>query len=391
MKRIVRRAVIVVAALALAGAVIMAFLPEPIEADAARVGRGPLRVTVEEEGETRCRNRFVVAAPIAGRLERPKLDEGRGVSTGEVVARIYPTPIDTRQQAEANARVYAARATLDEAQALRARAEADAQQATRSRTRAERLVEDGLIAREQHELTATAETTALEVARAARARVERARSEVEQTQAALLAARADQSAPPVILTAPAHGVVLRVLEESERIVSAGTPILELGDPSALEVLVDVLTSDAAAIRPGAAVDLGDWGGIAVRGAVRAVEPAAFTKVSALGVEEQRVNVIVDVTGAPGALGVGYRVLARIVVWESARALKVPTGALVRAGEAWGVFAVVDGRARLRTVEIGHRGMTEVEVVSGLEEGEQVLVHPPNDLSDGSKVRESGAG
>jgi HlyD family secretion protein len=385
MKRIVRRALFLLAALAVTVAVIAALVPRPIEADATRVTRGPLRVVVDEEGETRCRTRFVVAAPVSGRLERVRFDEGQSVSAGDVVARIYPTPIDTRQQAEATARVDAARAALGEADATDARARAEFAQAERSRELAERLVEDGLISREQYELAATSERSAAEAVRAAISRVERVKSEVKQAEAALLAARADQSAAPVNVVAPSQGVVFRVFEESERVVPAGALVFELGDPASIEVVVDVLTSDAVAIRPGASVEIGSWGGATTKGVVRLVEPSAFTKVSALGVEEQRVNVRVDVQEAPGALGIGYRVQVKIIVWENERVLKVPTSALARAGNGWTVFAVEAGRARVRRVEVGHRSAAEVEVLSGLAEGQEIVLHPPNDLADGAKV------
>lgn len=386
MKRFIRRAIVGMVAVAAVFAVVIALLPKPIEADSASVRRGPLRVTVEEEGTTRCRTRYVVAAPVAGRLERVSLDEGQSVAKGQVLARMFPPPIDSRQRADAEARVSAADASLEEAEAMLDRAGAEAEQTRKSRERAEKLVEDGLISREQFEIAETAERTAAESVKAARSRVERARAEARQARTALIAAGAEIRSEPVTLRSPATGVVLRVLEESERIVAAGTAILEIGDSSGLEVVVDVLSSDAAAIREGAEVELDGWGLGVLRGVVRRLEPAAFTKVSALGVEEQRVNVIVDFSGQPDDIGVGYRVLARIVVWEGENVLEVPTGALVRSGEDWGVFVVVAGRAELRRIEVGHRTPAEAEVLSGLAEGEQIVLHPPGEMTDGARVR-----
>lgn len=389
MKRFIRRAILgVIVAVAIL-AVVIALLPNPIEADSTSVRRGPLRVTVEEEGETRCRIRYVVAAPITGRLERVSLDEGQTLAKGEVVGRMYPPPIDSRQKAEAQARVTAAESSLEEAQALMNVARAEAEQCGRSRARAERLVEDGLISREQYEMAETTERTAAETVKASVSRVERARAEVMQARTALIAAGTEIWSKPLTLYSPARGIVLRVFEESERIVAAGTAILEIGDASALEVVVDVLSSDAAAIHAGAEVELNGWGGTVLRGRVRTVEPAAFTKLSALGVEEQRVNVIVDFAEAASEIGVGYRVHARIVIWTGDDVLKVPTGALVRSGEDWGVFAVVEGRARLHRIVVGHRNQLEVEVLAGLVEGEQLVVHPPSDLVDGARVATVG--
>lgn len=385
MKRIIRRAVLGVIVVAVLIAVVVALLPNPIEADSTSVRRGPLRVTVEEEGETRCRVRYVVAAPITGRLERVGLDEGQVVTKGQVVGRMYPPPIDSRQRADAEARVSAAESSFNEAQANVALATAEAEQSARSRQRAQRLVEDGLISREQYELSDTAARTALESVQAATFRLERARAEVRQARSALIAAGSEMRSTPVTLSSPAAGIVLRVLEESERIVASGTAILEIGDASRLEAVVDVLSSDAASIHPGAEAELNGLGGGMRRGTVRTIEPAAFTKVSALGVEEQRVNVIVDFPENVTEIGVGYRVQATIVVWTGDDVLKVPTGALVRFGEDWGVFVVVDGRAQFRRIIVGHRNQQEVEVVSGLVEDERLILHPPNDLADGTMV------
>jgi len=245
----------------------------------------------------------------------------------------------------------------------------------------------------------SAETVARRGADAARFRVDAAASEVSVAKAALLAGGegvADENRR-VTLAAPADGRVLRVLEESERVVAAGTPILEVGDPARLEIVIEVLSSDAVRVRPGMPVRLEAWGGEGtLAAAVRTIEPAAFTKISALGVEEQRVNVIADLAGATGGLGDGYRVEARIVIWSSDAVLKVPASALFRAaapaagapaggGAGWAAFTVDAGRARLRAVEVGHRTAAEAEIAGGLAAGDRVVLHPPNELRDGARV------
>lgn len=374
--------------LAIGLAVVVALLPEPIEADSSVVVRGPLSVYVSEEGETRCRDRYTITAPINGRLARPVLDEGQPVARGAVVARIYPAPIDTRQMAEAAARVDAALAEVEAARALRRQAMAESQQATSSRQRAEALVDHGLISREQFEQASTAEATAREGLANASSRVDRAIATVVEARAALEAARSEDSGQAVVVRAPVSGVVLRVFEESERVLAAGAPLLEIGNTSAVELVVDVLTSDAVGIRPGAAVELGDWGGTPVVGTVTSVEPAAFTRVSALGVEEQRVNVIVGIDDVPPGLGVAYRAEARILVWSGDDVLKVPTPALFRSGSGWAVFVIDDGRALSHAVEVGHVGSGEAEILGGIAEGQRILVHPPNDLVHGAKVTDA---
>jgi HlyD family secretion protein len=375
------------AALLLAG---LALRPRPLAVETAPARTAPLRVTVEEEGRTRARDRFTVAAPVAGRLERVALREGDAVARDQVVARVHLAPMDPRERETASARLETARALEREAAENAQRARTDAQQARRDRERAERLSGEGYIPFQQLEQARSAETVALTAAEAARFRANAAASDVRAAKAALLAAEpgAGEEARLLALRAPAAGRVLRVLEESERVVPAGTPILVLGDPGRLEVVVDVLSSDAVLVRPGGAVLLGGWGGEGdLRAVVRTVEPSAFTKVSALGIEEQRVNVVADFVDAPGPLGDGYRVVARIVVWSSERALQVPASALFRRaqGEGWALFAVEGGVARLRPVEIGHRTPASVEVLSGIAEGARVVLHPPAPLRDGARV------
>jgi HlyD family secretion protein len=414
MKITVRRFGIGVLLASAVGAAIFAFLPKPVPVETALAAAGPLVVSIDEEGRTRARDRYTVAAPTAGRLERVTLHAGDPVTRGQGLAVLHLAPLDPREREAAEGRLHAAEALRREAAenaaraaADTARAVADTEQAARDRERAEQLQSRGYIplqeleqARSGETAARSAETAARKSAEAARFRVEAAASEVEVAKAALLAGEEDAAdgRRRLTLRAPVDGRVLRVLEESERVVPAGTPIIEIGDPSRLEVVVEVLSTDAVRVRPGMPVHLAGWGGEGTLPAsVRTVEPAAFTKVSALGVEEQRVNVIADIAAPPGLLGDGYRVEGRIVTWSAVSVLKVPASALFRRAAApgsaplpgenrdWAVFAVVAGRARLRPVEPGHRTAAEVEILKGIAAGERVVLHPPNELHDGVRV------
>lgn len=373
---------------------VTAFRPAPVSVETSRVSYGPMQVTIDAEGRTRVRDRFVVAAPVAGRLTRSTLRRGDLVAKGAVVARITPppiTPLNPQQQAEARARVAAAEQLRNEADAMVEQARADYEQAEREFARAERLVETGDIARQEFERARNAMRTGRQQLEAARFKARAAAAEVEVAKAALLAIeQAGQSgeAATVAVHAPVGGRILQLLEESERVVAAGTPLMELGNVgnSALEIVIDVLSSDAVRIEPGAMVLIEGWGGEQpLRGRVRMIEPSAFTKVSALGIEEQRVNVIADFLDPPGALGDGYRVEARIVIWESEGVVKAPASALFRNGKNWSVFVVEKEIARSRDVAIGHRTPFEVEIVSGLEVGERLILHPSTLVADGSAV------
>lgn len=413
MKVWLRRGLVAAAVLAAAGLAWWVFRPAPLRVDVAPVDRGPLRVTVDEEGETRVRQRYVVAAPTTGRLLRILLDEGDAVDAGSIVARIEPVPLDPRDSAAAQARLEAAEANESAARARVGLAQATLEQAQRGARRADQLSRAGTLAAEDLEEAQLELTRARRELEAARQAADATVHEVEAARAALIAAYAPEAggpdetpvppagrpgpaaggggacapAPCVEVRAPEGGQVLRVLEESERIVAAGTPLVELGDPAALEIVVDVLSSDAVRIRPGAPVLVEEWGGDRpLQARVRRVEPSAFTKVSALGVEEQRVNVLADLREAPLGLGDGYRVEARIVVWEAPDVLRAPASALFRSGKRWAVFAVEDGVARRREVEVGHRGTDAVEVLGGLDAGERVILHPGDRLEDGARVQ-----
>jgi HlyD family secretion protein len=372
----------------------------PLPVDAAEVRRGALVVTIDEEGETRVRDRFTVAAPTSGRLARIELDAGDPVEALGVVARIAPAPLDPRDLAGARARLEAAEATRQAADARMRRAQAALDQARRDAARAERLHRAGTLATDAREQAKLAETSAVQELDAARFAADAALHDVDAARAVLLAsanpsARPSPSedalpcaggAPCVEVRAPVAGRVLRVFEESERIVAAGTPLLEIGDPVSLEIVVDVLSADAVRVAPGARFLVEDWGGPgALEARVRRVEPSAFTKVSALGVEEQRVNVIADLQAPEPRLGDRYRVESRIVVWEGADVVQVPASALFRSGEGWSVFVIEDGVSRRRAVRIGHQGAFDAEVVEGLEPGETVILHPSDRVADGIRV------
>jgi len=368
--------------------VVVAFLPAPIKVETARVMRGPLRVTVDEEGEARAHDRFVVAAPIAGRLSRVELHDGDSVSLNQVVAVINPVPIDQRERAELTARVQSAEALKRSADEATEHARADHEQAMRDLRRAENLVESGVISRQSLEQARNAETISKNELEAAKFKAQAASSEVSVAKAGLIAVESEQNGLSrlVTLRSPVRGRVLRVIEKSERVVTSGTPIITVGDPRKLEVVVDFLSTDAVKVRQGAIMLLENWGGeAALRARVRRIEPSAFTKVSALGIEEQRTNIVGDFVDPPGPLGDGYRVDVSIIVWEAESVLRIPASALFRHGDGWSVFVVENAKAIRRDLEIGHRSQFEAEVLGGIEEGDAVIVHPTNQIGEGAKV------
>lgn len=506
--------------------------PERIQVETARASVGPLKVTVDGQGMTRVQERFVVAAPVNGRLRRITLKRGDEVRAGDAIAGIEAlplAPLDVRQSTEANSRIRIAEAARSEAdanlgrvvaeleqarrdtvrsqnlmtygqvsredyerkvnaekplrtdiaaaetreraagqritQAIATKKEAEANidrlnanlaQAKRDSKRAAELIEAGVIAREEFEQKKLAEDTVRKELEAARYRLEaadadielaretraEAQSNVEHLKADLAQARRETERAKNVLTygksstedleqrlmaekalekqveaaqfrlraaadeveraksallgdesgsgdvtpvvSPIDGKVLRIVEESERVVTAGAPLVELSNPANLEVVVDVLSTDAVKVKPGDRVLIGGWGEkLEVEGRVRLIEPAAFTKISSLGIEEQRVNLVVDFLERPGNLGDGFRVETKVVVWSAESVLKIPSSALFRSGEDWAVYAAVGGRARLRPVTAGNRNPDETEIVSGLQESDEVVLHPSNDLVDGA--------
>jgi HlyD family secretion protein len=372
-----------VAALAVVGLLIYAFLPARVEVDAASVERGSLLVTVDREGKTRVRERYVVSAPLAGRVQRIELHPGDRVEEGKTVLAIIepgdPALLDPRARAEAEARVRAG----EEASKL---AGTNLNQARAEAERARRLGVGGSISQEELERAEHKERTAAFALRICEYELALARAAFQRTQPR---SPGENGSNRLEIRSPISGCVLEVYQESSRAISVGTELLKVGDTTDLECVIDVLSTDAVKIARGAKVYLEHWGGEQpLLGRVRLVEPGAFMKVSALGVEEQRVNVLVDFTEPRAkreALGDGYRVEARIVVWEGESVLKAPAGAFFRHADAWAVFRNVKGRARLTPVSIGRGNGLETQIVSGLDEGDVVILHPSDRIKDGIAV------
>jgi HlyD family secretion protein len=382
---------LILALLAVAALVAAALWPTSIEVDVTTVARGPLTVTVDEEGETRVRERFVVSAPVAGRLSRIELEPGDPVVAGRtVLARITSAEsplLDPRTRRELTAGLEAADASVGQARAVRARTAAELDRTRAMLRRQQELMTAGAIASDNLEAAETAVMTLEESLRAAEFAVARSEHERDLARARLEAPRSSGRAVTVV--ASVTGVVLRRLRESESVVPVGEPLLEIGDPSRIEVVADLLSTDAVRVAPGNRVHIEQWGGSeALEGRVRRVEPSGFMRVSALGVEERRVNVIVDFADAAAAarsLGDGYRVEVRIEVWHQDDAVTVPVGALFRRETAWAAFTVENGVARLQVVELGQRSESDGQVVRGLTPGQTVVLHPPDTLTDGMRV------
>lgn len=377
---------------------LFALRPRPIKVEMAPVLRGRLESTITAEGRTRLHDRFVVAAPVTGMLTRIELHRGDEIRQGSVIAWIEPPPLDPldpRQRGMAEARLAAAEAAVREATALTDREEASRDQLRRERQRAERLVESGDLPRQDFERTSSAESVAEQQLAAARSRLTAAKAEVAAARAALLSLQSpgngQRASERIPVASPVSGRVLKLYEESERVVTAGTPLIEISNPSTLELVIEVLSSDAVRIRPGTRVIVDRWGGDrTLRGAVRLIEPSAFTKISALGIEEQRVNIVADLLDAPdtpGAklLGDGYRIETHLIVAEIEQTLKAPLSAIFRQNEGWAVYVAVGDRAEPRSITIGIRSDSEAEVLSGLSAGTMVILHPPNDLKPGARI------
>ena len=388
MKRATRWTLIGVGIVAIAGAAIgLPLLDGGVEVEAGTVSRERLEVHVVEEGRTRVRSRYIVAAPVTGRLARIALDEGDEVIDGAPVAYIFPMQEDPRKLKILQAQADAAEARKTEAISRVNEARARAEQAQREANRTAALAESSTVSRTILERDLLAVATAEQQLASAEATLRAAEAELAAAEAALSGANpAEGEGEPVTVNAPDAGRVLRVVEKNERIVQAGAPLIEIGNVGALEVVVDVLSEDAVRINEGDLTRIEEWGGEGtLEGKVRMIEPDAFTQVSALGVEEQRVNVIVELDDAPSGLGSGYSVTASVVVWSGDDILTVPTSALFRRRGAWQVFAVREGVAELREVEIGHRSVEKAEVLSGLAEGETVILFPTDQIEGGVKV------
>ncbi len=392
--------------------IVYGLLPQAVPVEAAKATVGPLRVTVEEEGKTRLRSRYIVSAPVSGFMTRLALKAGDHVKSGDVITRLSPVNapfLDTRARDTGEARVRVALAALEVAnsriralqEALRS-AEVDLSYWTRQQQREQGLVKSGDLPAQRLDQTATEVKRAEAAVSAARANIETANMQIDSAEAEVSAARAalgpsssnGKAAPrgeTIPVKIPAGGRVIRVIQESEGVVNPGTPLIEIGDANAIEVEVEVevLSPDAVQMAPGTRVLLSGWGGTgALEGRVRVIEPGGFTKISALGVEEQRVRVIGDIT-SPEAdwkkLGDGYRVESSFVLWEGEQVLQVPANALFRYQNGWALFAMEGGVARRKTVEVGHRTGLAAEILSGLKDGDAVVAHPDETVEDGKKV------
>jgi HlyD family secretion protein len=385
-------AALIVAALLVAWALI----PSPVTVDIAIVQRGAFEQSVNEQAKSRIRDHYTVSAPLNGEVERITLREGDDVAAGTILARlrpVLPALLDSRTELELRRRVEAARAAKEAADARVARSGIAVIQARSDAERSRQLAPSHLVAAaklEADELTLAMATQELE---SAKADAHVALHEIDIAVAALAKARdtgqgVRETQWPLV--APIAGRVLRVQQKSGGTVGVGTPLLEVGDPANLEVLIELLTTEAPQVSAGAAVRLLNWGGAApLIGRVRRIEPWGFTKVSALGVEEQRVNVLVDIVSPRqewATLGEGYRLDAEIEVYRNDEALTVPTGALFRVGEGWFVYRVSpEHRASRVPVTIGHRNDRSAEVLVGLKEGDRVVVYPSDALRENARV------
>lgn len=389
-----RNIIILAAILAMAAGFWWALQPHPVAVDMVDVRRGPMTVTIEEDGETRVKQIYRISAPVAGNVGRSLLEVGDPVKAGEtVVATINPvTPpiIDERTRAEARARVDAARAAIAvaEAQAESARAALDL--ATSEQDRAMRLAKQGTIAESRLESARIDVDVKKAAVQSAEAQVTLRKSELASARAALIQPGDQVLKEPgddccYRIRSPADGVVLSLAVKSEQVVQAGVELASVGDPSKLEVVAELLSSDATQVQPGARATITGWGGEPVPAILRRVDPAGFTKVSALGIEEKRVNAILDLDKAEPALGHGFRVRVALETWSEPDVLAVPIAALFRTGGDWTVFVVEDGRAHIRTVTLGRMNNDKAQVLSGLKEGETVITYPGDQVADGVMV------
>lgn len=387
-----RRIVLSLIAVLVAWGLYLGFRPQPIEVDLGTASRGPLRVTIEQEGRTRVIDRYVVTAPVNGYARRIALDVGNAVERDTTLCELEPVRadvLDVRRHAEAEARIGAAAASVSAAEQAVSAATSNAELAQKELARVRTLRAAGHVSAASEDLAVSnAERTAAEL-RSARFVVATARHELDAARTSLKYAASGGSAKPIAVRAPVAGQVLKIPHKSEGTIAAGQPLIEIGDPRALEVEVDLLSADAVRIHPGTRVIFERWGGDGtLEGAVRVVEPAGFTKVSALGVEEQRVWVIVAFI-SPAAqwqrLGDGYRVEAGFIEWEANDVLQIPVSALFRDGKDWAAFVVEQDKAVKRRVEVGQRNGLSAQIVAGIKAGERVIVHPDDRVREGKRV------
>jgi HlyD family secretion protein len=391
------RTVAIVAAMVLLLALLaVLFSPDPQPVDVARATFGDMAVTVSSEGKTRVKEEYEVTAPLAGRQLRVTLKAGDPVVANQtVVATIEPPPPqfnDVRSRAELEAKTRAAESALAQARADLSRSRAQLGFAESDVNRYKDLAARGAEPRrsmDQYTLEAESRRAAVQIAENA---VEQKTSELEQTTASLIdpsTMGAADGRRAVAVHSPVSGVVLNVHKESETVVQPGQTILSVGDPQQIEVMLEMLSEDAVKVQEGAPATLDGWGGAPLHMRVRRIEPYGYTKISALGIEEQRVHVLLDFTDPPekwASLGHGFRVVGKVQIWEGKHVLRLPMGALFRDGARWAVYTLDDGKARLRNVQLGHLNDTEAEVLGGVSEGDQVILHPSDRIGDGVPVR-----
>lgn len=393
-----RRLVPAAAAIAIIGFLVWALLPRPVEVELAEVAPRNLEVTVEEEGEARIREVFTVSATNAGKLQRISLHAGDEVTEGEtVVAAIGPAApvlLDSRSRAVAEATAAAAQAAMDLARAQLAQAEATLEFMSGEANRTVALYERGAVSQRTHDNAVRERKTAQASVSSALANLAVREKELESALAVLRSDRnGDTERCCVEIVAPVSGRVLRVLTESEQIVQPGTPILEIGDPGNLEIMVELLSRDAVRVKEGAQASISGWGGALIAARVDRVEPSAVTKVSALGIDEQRVKVILSLTAPPDdwrELGHGFRVIARIGLWRGDGVLTIPVGALFRDGAHWATYVIRDGRVALQRITLGERNEEFAQVLDGLKVGEEVILHPSDLVVEGVAVTPASA-
>jgi HlyD family secretion protein len=397
MKLLVRRLFWVLGIAAVLGLIVYGFIPQPVQVDLSPATVGPLRVTVDQQGKTRVKQRYVIASPLGGQLSRIPWKPGQKIYQGStVLATIQPKEtefLDPSAQAQAQAKVKACQSMCDKANASVRQMKVKLEYAQRDRERLQPLASQRSSTQQELDTAMQVERSASEELRVAQQAVRAAEFDMEQARAVLLRTRAVQDGMEVSdqfeIVSPINGRVLTVAQESATVVSAGTALIEIGDPTDLEVAIDVLSPDAVKVPVGARMLLEHWGGEKpLEARVRVVEPYGFTKVSALGVEEQRVYVVADIVdpiSVRPSLGDGYRVEARIIIWEKPDALKVPAGAMSRRETQWTVFVVEGGKAKVRPVTVGRSNGLETEILSGLSEGEQVIVHAGDRVKEGVAV------
>jgi HlyD family secretion protein len=377
-------------------ATLYGFIPKAVDVDLVNISRGPLQVTIEEEGRTRLKERFLISAPISGYMRRIVAKVGDPVQKGQSVVVLEPLrsqSLDPRSRAEAEAAVSAAKAALNAAQEKERAAAADADYIGKRSERVSKLYSKGYAAKDQFDQTESELNKSRAVRDSAKAAVDVSRFEFDRARATLQnfnPVKRTANNSTVYISSPVSGNIFKIYRESESAVNAGEPLMDIGNAENLEILVEVLSSDAVKIKKGTPVFFKRWGGDEpLLGIVRVVEPAGFTKISSLGVEEQRVLIIADITSPPEmwrVLGDGYRLEAHFVIWEGKDVLQVPASSLFRSGEKWAVFVNDNGRARERVVEVGQRNGLRAEIISGIKVNEKVIAHPDDSISDGTRIK-----